>query len=162
MIGILAALEHRRQTGQGQRVELDLFSCTISAQQQELTYYLNHGSIPARPAENHGSIWATAPFGLYPTADGGIAIAMTPCPIVGQCPRPAGPGPSTTRTRSCSSTARRSTRLLAARLKTGTTARWLEALLAHDVWCAPIQDYDDLVQDPQAAAQRHVLGGADR
>jgi hypothetical protein len=35
---------------------------------QELTYYLNHGSIPLRPAENHGSIWATAPFGLYPTA----------------------------------------------------------------------------------------------
>ena len=82
MIGVLAALEHRRQTGQGQKVEVDLFTCTISAQQQELTYYLNHGSIPERPVENHGSVWATAPFGLYETADGDIAIAMTPCPVL--------------------------------------------------------------------------------
>ena len=84
MIGILAALEHRRHSGRGQRVELNLFTCAISAQQQELTYYLNHGEIPSRPTENHGSIWATAPFGIYPTSDGYLAIAMTPCPIVGK------------------------------------------------------------------------------
>ncbi|HTX00994.1 MAG TPA: CoA transferase, partial [Acidimicrobiales bacterium] len=84
VIGILAALEHRRHSGRGQRVELNLFSCAIAAQQQELTYYLNHGEIPERPVENHGSIWATAPFGIYRTADGYLAIAMTPCPILGQ------------------------------------------------------------------------------
>jgi len=67
-IGILAALEHRRHTGQGQRVELNLFSCTISAQQQELTYYLNHGASRSGRSRTHGSIWATAPFGIYPTA----------------------------------------------------------------------------------------------
>lgn len=149
VIGILAALEHRRQTGQGQRVELDLFSCTISAQQQELTYYLNHGSIPPRPAENHGSIWATAPFGLYPTADGGIAIAMTPCPIVGRALDLPELAQYDTNALMLEHRAEIYA-ALAARLKTGTTARWLAALLAHDVWCAPIQDYDDLVQDPQA------------
>lgn len=149
VIGILAAVEHRRHTGQGQRVELNLFSCTISAQQQELTYYLNHGNIPARPAENHGSIWATAPFGIYPTADGGIAIAMTPCPIVG---RALGMPELAQYDTNALMLEHRATiyDLLASRLKTDTTAHWLEALLAHDVWCAPVQTYDDLVEDPQA------------
>lgn len=149
VIGILAAVEHRRHTGRGQKVELNLFSCAISAQQQELTYHLNHGGIPARPAENHGSIWATAPFGLYPTADGSIALAMTPCPVVG-------------RALDMPELARYDTNALmleyraeiyaalAAKLETGTTAQWMEALLAYDVWCAPVQTYDDLVKDPQA------------
>jgi crotonobetainyl-CoA:carnitine CoA-transferase CaiB-like acyl-CoA transferase len=148
-IGILAALEHRRQTGQGQRVELNLFSCTISAQQQELTYYLNHGSIPERPAENHGSIWATAPFGIYPTADGSIAIAMTPCPVVGQAL--GMPELAKYDTNALMLEHRTAIyELLSGRLKTGVTAHWMDALLAYDVWCAPVQTYDDLMTDPQA------------
>jgi crotonobetainyl-CoA:carnitine CoA-transferase CaiB-like acyl-CoA transferase len=149
VIGILAAVEHRRQTGQGQRVELDLFSCAISAQQQELTYYLNHGSVPPRPAENHGSIWATAPFGIYPTADGHIAIAMTPCPVVGRAldmPELAAYDTNALMLEYRSQIYQ----ALTAKLTTGPTAQWLEALLAQDVWCAPVQTYDELLTDPQA------------
>jgi crotonobetainyl-CoA:carnitine CoA-transferase CaiB-like acyl-CoA transferase len=149
VIGILAALEHRRHTGRGQRVELNLFSCTVSAQQQELTYYLNHGSIPPRPAENHGSIWATAPFGLYPTADGWIAIAMTPCPVVGRAIDMPELAQYDTNALMLEYRAEIYA-LLADRLKTNTTAHWMEALLASDVWCAPVQTYDDLEADPQA------------
>jgi crotonobetainyl-CoA:carnitine CoA-transferase CaiB-like acyl-CoA transferase len=149
VIGILAAVEHRRHTGRGQKVELNLFSCAISAQQQELTYYLNHGAIPARPAENHGSIWATAPFGLYQTADGGIALAMTPCPVVGR----ALDMPELARYDTNALMLEHRAEIyaaLAAKLKTGTTAQWMKPLLAFDVWCAPVQTYDDLVKDPQA------------
>jgi crotonobetainyl-CoA:carnitine CoA-transferase CaiB-like acyl-CoA transferase len=149
VIGILAALEHRRHTGQGQRVELNLFSCTISAQQQELTYYLNHGSIPERPAENHGSIWATAPFGIYPTADGAIAIAMTPCPVVGQALDMAELSEYDTNALMLEHRVE-IYELLSSRLKTDLTAHWMDALLAYDVWCAPVQTYDDLMTDPQA------------
>ena len=149
VIGILAALEHRRHSGQGQRVELNLFSCTISAQQQELTYYLNHGSIPERPAENHGSIWATAPFGIYPTADGAIAIAMTPCPVVGRALDMPELAKYDTNALMLEHRAE-IYELLSGRLKTGRTADWLDALLAYDVWCAPVQTYDDLMTDPQA------------
>jgi crotonobetainyl-CoA:carnitine CoA-transferase CaiB-like acyl-CoA transferase len=149
VIGTLAALAHREQSGQGQRVELDLFSCTISAQQQELTYYLNHGSIPPRPAENHGSIWATAPFGIYKTADGAIAIAMTPCPIVGRALNLPELAQYDTNALMLEHRAE-IYKVLSERLKTDTTVHLVEALLAHDVWCAPLQTYDDLVTDPQA------------
>ena len=36
--------------------------------------------------------------------------------------------------------------LLAARLRTGTTAAWLEVLDAADVWCAPLHTVDELVE----------------
>ena len=149
VIGILAALEHRHHSGRGQRVELNLFSCTIAAQQQELTYYLNHGAIPPRPQENHGSIWATAPFGIYPTADGYLAIAMTPCPIVGRALEM--PELAAYDTNALMLEHRQEIyQAIAERLRSGPTAAWIEALLAHDVWCAPVQSYDDLVTDPQA------------
>jgi crotonobetainyl-CoA:carnitine CoA-transferase CaiB-like acyl-CoA transferase len=149
VIGILAALEHRRHSGRGQRVELNLFSCAISAQQQELTFYLNHGHIPPRPAENHGSIWATAPFGIYPTSDGYLAIAMTPCPIVGKA---LGiPELAQYDTNALMLEHRREIYLaLADHLAANTTEHWLTLLLEHDVWCAPVQTYDDLRRDPQA------------
>jgi crotonobetainyl-CoA:carnitine CoA-transferase CaiB-like acyl-CoA transferase len=36
------------------------------------------------------------------------------------------------------------------KLATGTTDHWIEVLLAEDVWCAPVQNYDELMSDPQA------------
>jgi crotonobetainyl-CoA:carnitine CoA-transferase CaiB-like acyl-CoA transferase len=149
VIGVLAALLHRDNTGKGQRVELNLFSCMVAAQQQELTYYLNHGAIPERPAENHGSVWATAPFGIYPTSDGYLAIAMTPCPIVG---RALGmPELASYDTNALMLEHRQEIyAAITKRLAAGTTAHWIEVLLAEDVWCAPVQSYDDLINDPQA------------
>ena len=83
-IGVLAALAHRAATGEGQKIEVDLFSCTVAMQQQELTYFLGHGELPPRAVENLGSVWATAPFGIYETSNGSIAIAMTPCPVLAE------------------------------------------------------------------------------
>ena len=73
-----------RDRCKGQKVEVDLFSCTVAMQQQELTFYRNQGYLPERAAENLGSVWATAPFGIYETSDGHIAIAMTPCPVLAE------------------------------------------------------------------------------
>ncbi len=150
VIGVLAALEHRRESGRGQKLELDLFSCAVAAQQQELTYYLNHGEIPERPVQNHGSIWATAPFGIYRTADGHLAIAMTPCPIVGK----ALGMPELERYDTNALMLEHRAEIYEAieqRLRADVTAHWVERLLDHDVWCAPVQNYGDLREDPQAS-----------
>jgi crotonobetainyl-CoA:carnitine CoA-transferase CaiB-like acyl-CoA transferase len=39
---------------------------------------------------------------------------------------------------------------ISARLLQGPTDHWIEVLLAEDVWCAPVQNYDELMKDPQA------------
>jgi crotonobetainyl-CoA:carnitine CoA-transferase CaiB-like acyl-CoA transferase len=148
VVAILAAVTHRQVTGLGQRVEVDLFSCVTALQQQELTYFLSHGSIPERPTRNLGAVFVTAPFGTYATADGYLVIAMTPCPILAD----AIDLPEIARFDTNESMLQHREEiydLVAARLAMDTTEHWIEVLLARDVWTAPVQDYHALIRDPQ-------------
>jgi crotonobetainyl-CoA:carnitine CoA-transferase CaiB-like acyl-CoA transferase len=148
VIGVLAALHHRERTGEGQKVDVDLFSCTVAMQQQELTFYSNQGFLPERAAENLGSVWATAPFGIYQTADGHIAIAMTPCPVLAE----ALDLPWLAQYDDLDKMIESRPRIyagLSEHFLGGTSAHWVEVLLAHDVWCAAAQTYEQLVADPQ-------------
>jgi crotonobetainyl-CoA:carnitine CoA-transferase CaiB-like acyl-CoA transferase len=145
---ILAALVHRAATGEGQRVAVDLFSCTVAAQQQELTVHLNHGEPLPRPGANVGHIGATAPFGIYRTADGWIALAMMPCPELGRILGVDWLDQFDTNERMFSERDRIHG-LLERHFVHDTSERWLELLDAHDVWCAPVRDYDDVERDPQ-------------
>ena len=148
VVAILAAVSHRQHTGMGQRVDVDLFSCVTALQQQELTYFLSHGMIPDRPTRNLGAVFVTAPFGTYATADGYLVIAMTPCPVLAEAL--ALPEIAVFDTNDKMLEHREAIYdLVAARLATDTTAHWMDAMLAHDVWTAPVQDYETLVGDPQ-------------
>jgi crotonobetainyl-CoA:carnitine CoA-transferase CaiB-like acyl-CoA transferase len=151
-IGILAALLHRERTGAGQQLDVDLLTCTIAAQQQELTYFFGHGEMPARPHHNFGSPWATAPFGVYRTADGHLALAMTPCPELG---RVLGVDWLDEYATNASMAAHRDEiyAALSAHFRTETTEHWIELMTAADVWCAPVQDHKAMVDDPQV---RHL------
>lgn len=149
-VATLAALVHRGATGEGQRVEVDLFSCATALQQQELTYYLSHRTLPEKPRVNNPSRFATAPFGIYPTQDGDIVIAMTPCPVLAEAidlPEIA------VFDTNAAMFEHRDTiyEAVAAQLRTASTASWLETLLAHDVWCAEVKDYASLMADEQLA-----------
>jgi crotonobetainyl-CoA:carnitine CoA-transferase CaiB-like acyl-CoA transferase len=71
--GILAALLARTGTGRGQRVDSSLLGGQIWAQASEYTAYFLSGRVPGRA--NRGSPLVPGVYGLYPTADGWIAIA---------------------------------------------------------------------------------------
>jgi len=150
---VLAALHHRAQSGEGQKIEVDLFSCTVAMQQQELTFYCNQGFLPERPAENLGSIWATAPFGIYEASDGHISIAMTPCPVLAEALDQPWLAQYDTLDKMIESRPQ-IYEGLSELFRTGTRAQWIELLLAHDVWCAPVQNYEQLLEDPQVAHNR--------
>lgn len=149
-IAILAALNHRAQTGVGQRVSVDLFSCTVAAQQQELTVHLNHGDVLRRAGENVGHVGGTAPFGVYPTSDGHLALAMMPCPQLGKVLGVDWLDAYDTNT-SMYEHRDEIHRRLSAHFRGDTTENWLRLLDAADVWCAPVQNYNDLETDPQVA-----------
>ena len=77
--GILAALLRRATTGTGALVEVSLMASALDLQFEQMTSYLNGPQEqPVRSAVNNANIHATAPYGVYRTADGHIAIAMTP------------------------------------------------------------------------------------
>lgn len=149
-VAILAAVVHRHRTGEGQRVSVNLFSCTVAAQQQELTVWLNHGEDMPRAAENIGHIGGTAPFGTYPTADGHLALAMMHCPTLGSILGVDWLDEFDTNEKMFRHRDEIHRRL-AAHLATRGTAEWLTLLDEHDVWCAPVQDYAAVENDPQVA-----------
>jgi crotonobetainyl-CoA:carnitine CoA-transferase CaiB-like acyl-CoA transferase len=70
--GVLAALIARDRTGRGQRVETSLVAGQIWAQASEYTVCLLSGH-PVGPA-NRGHRWVPGLYGIFPTADGWIAI----------------------------------------------------------------------------------------
>lgn len=76
--GILAAIIARSRHGIGQVVEVDLYSTAIAMQCQEISAFVNQGEIYTRSAAGVAQAWLSAPYGLYPAADGWIAIAMAP------------------------------------------------------------------------------------
>jgi crotonobetainyl-CoA:carnitine CoA-transferase CaiB-like acyl-CoA transferase len=148
VIGVLAALAHRHRTGEGQRVSVNLFASTLAAQQQELTVYLNHGTDMRRPTANVGHVGATAPFGIYETSDGHLALAMMPCPRLGEVLGVDWLDEFDTNEKMFAQRDRVHG-LLSAHFKRAATAEWLLVLDEHDVWCAPVSDYGAVERDPQ-------------
>jgi crotonobetainyl-CoA:carnitine CoA-transferase CaiB-like acyl-CoA transferase len=71
--GILAALRHRDATGEGQRVQVDLFSCLLASLVNQGSAYTVAGVVPGRMGNAHPSI---SPYELYPTGSGDLVLAV--------------------------------------------------------------------------------------
>src|SRR6266480_5628281 len=77
--GILACLVRRGISGQGGLVETSLLESLSDFQFEVLTTHLNDGGQrPDRSAIGNGHAYLGAPYGVYRTTDGWLAIAMNP------------------------------------------------------------------------------------
>ena len=74
--GILAALIRRQKRKVGARIEISLMESLLDFQFELLTTYFASGQQPLRSNINNGHPLLNAPYGLYETADGYIALAM--------------------------------------------------------------------------------------
>ena len=72
-VGILAALEHRRASGEGQLVEVDLLSSLLAALVNQASAFTVAGVVPGRLGNRHPSI---APYELLRAGDGELVIAV--------------------------------------------------------------------------------------
>jgi crotonobetainyl-CoA:carnitine CoA-transferase CaiB-like acyl-CoA transferase len=150
--GILACLVRRGVTGEGGLVEVSLLESVLDLQFEVLTTHLNDGGRPPdRSRINNAHAYLAAPYGVYATADGFLAVAMTPIPRLGDllgCPQllaydhPAG------------WFARRDEikAILADHLRGRTTAEWLAILEPADVWCSDVLTWPRLLAHPAFAA----------
>lgn len=145
--GILATLFQRGVTGQGALVQVSMFESILDFQFEALTCYYNDGNqLPVRSEVNSGHAYIAAPYGIYQTGDSYIALAMSNILLLAEL---LGCEPLRVFTDPGDWFTRRDTikKLLAAHLLTGTTANWLSVLEQADIWCAPVMDYDQLVQE---------------
>jgi crotonobetainyl-CoA:carnitine CoA-transferase CaiB-like acyl-CoA transferase len=140
--GVLAMLFRRERHGIGGLVETSLIEVLADLQFELLTTWLNDGGrMPRRSEQNPAHAYLAAPYGVYATADGHIAIAMGKLDllagITGLDAATAGLDPFTARDRIKAG--------LAAALATKPTADWMAAFIAADIWAAPVMDWRELV-----------------
>lgn len=72
-VGILAALEHRRESGEGQLVEVDLLSALLAALVNQGSAFTLAGVVPGRLGNRHPSI---SPYELLATGEGELILAV--------------------------------------------------------------------------------------
>ncbi|MCU0831858.1 MAG: CoA transferase [Rhizobiaceae bacterium] len=140
--GVLALLFRRERHGIGGLVETSLMEVLADLQFELLTTWLNDGGrMPKRSAQNPAHAYLAAPYGIYATADGHVAIAMGKLDILakitGLDADTAGLDPFAARDRIKAG--------LAAALATKPTSVWMDAFIAADIWAAPVMDWRDLM-----------------
>jgi crotonobetainyl-CoA:carnitine CoA-transferase CaiB-like acyl-CoA transferase len=143
--GILAALVRRGVTGTGAHVEVSLLESVLDLQFEVLTTHLNDGGKPpARSRVNNAHAYLGAPYGIYRTADGFIALAMGSVIQLGElleCPALAvytDPQTWFTARDEIKST-------LAAHLTSRPTRHWLSVLEPAGYWCADVLTWPQLM-----------------
>ena len=141
-IGILAALHHRDETGEGQHVETALLSSALSAMVNQTSAYVAGGVTPRRMGNAHLSLF---PYEPLPTGDGELIVAPATTASSAACARPSAPRNwPTTRGSPPPATATSAVRsckpLLLERLATRSAADWFPVLTEAGVPCGPIND----------------------
>jgi CoA:oxalate CoA-transferase len=143
--GILACLVRRGVTGRGGLVETSLLEALIDFQFEVLTTHLNDGRRPPRrSAYRNAHAYLAAPYGVYDTANGYLALAMGSLPMLGKL---LGISELEKIKDSQEGFLRRDEikGLIASRLHENTTEHWLSILDPADIWCAEVLDWPKLL-----------------
>jgi len=149
--GILALLVRRGVIGKGGRVDVSLIETAIDLQFEHLSVHLNRNDgMPARSRVANGNVYLAAPYGIYATADGHLALAMTPVDKLGaviDLPELADfPADCWFADRDTIKT------LIRDHLATRPTSDWLALLEPAGIWAAPVLDWPALMTEPAFTA----------
>ena len=162
--GVQAALLARARSGMGQRVDVSLLGSQIWAQASEYTSYLLSGALPGRANRGHPLIAGI--YGIFPTADGWIAV-------VGVVPTDRPRFYATIGRPEIADDPRFKPLLLLGEVKQALfevlddvfrqrpTAEWCELLDKGGFRYAPVRDYAGVVADRQPWVNRYLCTGAD-
>lgn len=144
--GILACLVRRGITGEGGRVEVSLLESILDLQFEVITTHLNDGfKDPQRSSVRNAHAYLGAPYGIYATADGHLALAMGSIPVLGElleCPALL----AYQERQSWFDRRDEIKSILRDHLATRTTADWLAVLEPADIWCADVLSWTRLRQ----------------
>lgn len=152
---ILAALQVRDRTGEGQHIDMALLDVGMAILANQASAFLNTGKAPGRQGNTHPSL---APYQDFPTQDGAMLLAIG---NNGQFARfcEAGGHPEwATDARFATNTLRVKHRgvlipMMEELTRTRTTAAWVTLLEDKAVPCGPINDIAQAFDDAQVKAR---------
>ena len=142
--GIIAALIRLQKTGKGAYVEVSLMESLVDFQFEFLTTYFASGGLPQRSRISNGHSLLSAPYGIYKTANGYLALAMMPvdklrsaieCELLNQYSE-------------AEVFSRRDEikKIITQFLIEHTTEYWLDRFIKMDLWAMPVMSWDDLTE----------------
>jgi crotonobetainyl-CoA:carnitine CoA-transferase CaiB-like acyl-CoA transferase len=158
-IGILAALNHRTATGQGQQIDIGMLDTHVAWLANQGMNYLSTGENPPRLGNQHPNI---SPYQEFPTRDGYIILAVGNDPTFERFCRAFGQDHLLADERFATNPRRVANRDLVTATLTPvmmsrTTAEWVAALEAEKIGCGPINTLADVFADPHVHARAMTL-----
>ena len=144
--GILAAMIKCLKTGVGSHVQTSLMEALLDFQFEVLTTYLNNGKRkPKRSHYNNAHAYLAAPYGIYKTKDGYIAISMTPVPKLGELIK-LDSIKKYDNQEDWFTKRDEIKELIGNFLINQTTKYWLDILQPADVWCSEVLEWDEMLE----------------
>ena len=143
--GILAALYRKTVTNSGALVQVSMLESAIDFQFETITTFFNDGGeLPVRTKSNNAHAYLGAPYGIYETKNGYLALAMGSIPVLAnllKCDELLQFTENKFELRD------RIKNVLAAHIKTQKTDFWLAILEPADIWCAKVLNYQELFEE---------------
>ena len=140
--GILAALYRKATYNIGAKVQVSMLESAFDFQFETITTYFNDGGeLPVRTKSNNAHAYLGAPYGIYKTHDGYLALAMGSIPVLAsllQCDELLQFPENKFALRD------EIKNILATHLQTQDTQFWLNILEPADIWCAKVLNYKQL------------------
>jgi CoA:oxalate CoA-transferase len=144
--GILACLFRKVTSGEGALVQVSMVESAYDFQFETITTFMNDGgALPERTAQNNANAYLGAPYGIYKTANGFIALAMGSIPVLAgllgckAMEHFADPAEAFDKRDEIKS-------ILADHLQTGSTEKWLGVLEPADIWCSDVLNWKQLME----------------
>ncbi len=158
-IGILAAVNHRHATGEGQQIDIGMLDTHVAWLANQGMNFLSTGENPPRLGNQHPNI---APYQEFPTKDGYIILAVGNDPTFERFCKAFGCEHLLSDPRFATNPKRVENRQLVTEtltpvMKSRTTAEWIDLLEAQKIGCGPINTLKDVFADPHVQARDMVV-----
>jgi len=154
-IAILAALNHRRETGKGQYIDLALLDSQVAWLTTVGLNYLTSGEVPGRMGNEHHNI---VPYNVMPSSDGYFILAVGNDGQFAKFCGFAGAPELAKDPRFATNEARLKNRkalydILPDLTRKKTRDEWIDGLAKAGVPASPVNDIAQVFQDPQVKAR---------
>ena len=154
-IGILSALRHRDQTGEGQLIDVGMLDCQVAILENAMVRYFSTGDIPRPLGRRHPAI---TPFEIFESADGYVVIAIGNNELWRKFCEHVNHPELIDNERFHTNALRTENHeslfpILAEIMCRRTTDAWVEALEEIGVPCGPVNTVDKVANDPQVLAR---------